>query len=48
MWWDTNVLEDLAAFLFRVKVEAARSETLVSYHITACCNYPEDHSMTTS
>jgi hypothetical protein len=42
IWWDTDVSEDLAASIFRVKIEAA---TMVSYHITACCHKPEDHNM---
>jgi hypothetical protein len=40
--WDTNVLEDYAASIFKGKVARA-SKTVVSYHITTRCQNPEDH-----
>jgi hypothetical protein len=43
MWQNTNISEDLPASIFRVKVEAAASEMLVSYHIIMLYHSPEDN-----
>jgi hypothetical protein len=50
VWWpDTNILEDHAAFIFRVgftsalKMEAAQSSETASNHHTTWNNNPETH-----
>jgi hypothetical protein len=46
MWYNTNVLEDHAAFIFRANMEAASScGTMVSYHIITQGHNPEDHDL---
>jgi len=42
---DTNVSEDLAAFILTLKMEAARyTEMFISYHIITQCQNVEDHN----
>jgi hypothetical protein len=45
MWQNTIVFEEFPAFIFTLKMEAAKSsKTLVFYHTTTWCHNPEDHN----